>query len=171
LGVIPVAFIFLILLFAFFWFMIHKSSYGRLLYAAGNSRKALYFSGYSVRKVILSTYAIAGLMAGIGALLFIGQYESARSDNASSILLFVVACVCLGGFSLSGGKGNVIGLILSLFFLGTIMNGMGLANIQGPVQTLVIGLILIITILIPAIGKSFFEWRSNSNRITGHACD
>lgn len=159
-GSVPVAFLFLIALFILFGIIVHSSAYGRLLYATGNSRKAVYFSGYKVKRIVVSTYAIAGFLAGIGALLFIGQYESARSDNASSILLFVVACVCLGGFSLSGGKGNVIGLVLSLAFLGTIMNGMGLANIPGPVQTLVIGVILIVTILIPAVGRKLVKINS-----------
>ena len=62
----------------------------------------------------------------------------------------MVACIALGGFSLAGGKGRVIGLILSILLLGTIQNGMGLANIPGPVQTLVIGLILIASIVVPA---------------------
>ena len=105
--------------------------YGRLLYATGNNRKATYLSGHSVKKIVASTYVLGGLMAGVGALVYIGQYQSARADNVANILLFVVACIALGGFSLSGGKGNVIGLIFSILLLGTIQNGMGLANIIG----------------------------------------
>jgi rhamnose transport system permease protein len=125
--------------------------YGRLLYATGNNRRATYLSGHSIKVTIASTYAIGGLTSGVAALVYIGQYQSARADNVANILLFVVACVALGGFSISGGKGRVIGIILSILLLGTIQNGMGLANIQGPVQTLVIGLILIAAILVPTV--------------------
>lgn len=99
-------------------------------------------------------------MAGIAAIVYIGQYQSARSDNVANILLFVVACIALGGFSLSGGKGKVIGLVLSILLLGTIQNGMGLANIAGPIQTLVIGLILVASIVVPVGITSFNKVRS-----------
>jgi len=150
-GFLPVSFVLLVLLFALAWLLVHKTVYGRLLYATGNNRRATHLAGHSIKSIITSTYGMGGLMAGVGALVYIGQYQSARADNVASILLFVVACIALGGFSLAGGKGRVIGLILSILLLGTIQNGMGLANIQGPVQTLVIGLILIASIVVPAV--------------------
>lgn len=161
-GIIPLALIFLIILFTVAYFLIHRTAYGRLLYATGNNRRATYLSGHRVKRIIVSTYVLGGLMAGMAALVYIGQYQSARADNVANILLFVVACIALGGFSLEGGKGNVIGLIFSILLLGTIQNAMGLANIIGPVQTLVIGCILIISILIPAIIQSVSEMRSKA---------
>ncbi len=153
-GSLPVSILLLAVLFAAAFLLVHKSVYGRLLYATGNNRKATYLSGHDVNLIIVSTYGIAGFMAGVAALIFIGQYESARSDNLNEVLLFVVACIALGGFSLSGGKGNVLGLVFSILLLGTIQNGMGLANVNGPVQTLVIGLILTVSIILPVvIGK------------------
>lgn len=149
--IIPISLLLLVILFIAAYLIVHKSVYGRLLYATGNNRKATYLSGHSVKWVIICAFALAGFLAGLGALVYIGQYESARADNVSNILLFVVACVALGGFSLSGGKGNVIGLVLSILLLGTIQNGMGLANIRGPVQTLIIGLILVISIIVPVL--------------------
>jgi len=134
-GVIPISLLLLIFLFILAYFLIHKSVYGRLLYATGNNRQATYLSGHSTKKIIASAYGIGGLMSAVA-------------------LLFVVACVALGGFSISGGKGRVIGLIFSILLLGTIQNGMGLANIRGPVQTLVIGLILIAAILVPTVMRA-----------------
>ena len=152
-SLIPLSIIILTVLFLIAYVVIHRSVFGRLLFAVGNNRRATYFSGHSVKKIVIGSYSIAGLMAGVAALLFINQYQSARSDNASNTLLFVVACIALGGFDLAGGKGKVFGLIISILLLGTIQNGMGLANIQGSVQTLVIGFILILSIIIPAIIK------------------
>jgi rhamnose transport system permease protein len=150
-GFIPISIVLLVLLFVAAYLVVHRSVYGRLLYATGNNRRATYMSGHNVKTIIVGTYAIAGTLAGVAALVFIGQYQSARSDNLTEILLFVVACIALGGFSLDGGKGNVAGLVLSILLLGTIQNGMGLANITGSVQTLVIGLILAISIVLPVI--------------------
>jgi len=148
-GVIPASFLLLVFLFILAYLLVHKSVYGRLLYATGNNRRATHLTGHNVKSIIASTYGIGGLMAGVGAMVYIGQYQSARADNVANILLFVVACIALGGFSLAGGKGRVFGLVLSILLLGTIQNGMGLANIPGPVQTLVIGLILIASIVVP----------------------
>lgn len=151
---LPVSLCLLLVLFIIFWFIMHKTIFGRLLYAVGNNRIATRFSGHNVKAVIVSTYALAGMLSGLAALVFVGQFESARADNASQLLLFVVACVVLGGFEITGGKGNVIGLAFSLLLIGTIQNGMGLANVPGPVQTLVIGLILIGALLIPVLVRS-----------------
>ena len=168
-GSIPVSILLLVLLFLAAYLLVHRSVYGRLLYATGNNRRATYLSGHSVKAIIVSTYGIGGLIAGVGALVYIGQYQSARADNLSQLLLFVVACIALGGFSLAGGKGNVMGLILSILLLGTIQNGMGLANIIGPVQTLVIGLILTVSIVLPVLLRKVGELRSPSRDLTERA--
>jgi rhamnose transport system permease protein len=166
-GSIPISILLLVVLFVLAYLLVHRSVYGRLLFATGNNRKATYLSGHNVKAIIVSTYGIAGLLAGVAALVFIGQYESARADNLTEILLFVVACIALGGFSLSGGKGNLMGLVLSILLLGTIQNGMGLANINGPVQTLVIGLILTISIVLPVVIRKVADLRAFSQDLAG----
>jgi rhamnose transport system permease protein len=166
-GSLPVSLLLLAFLFVVAYLLVHRSVYGRLLYATGNNRKATYMSGHNIKAIIVSTYAIAGLLAGVAALVFIGQYESARADNLTEILLFVVACIALGGFNLEGGKGNVPGLLLSILLLGTIENGMGLANIGGSVQTLVIGLILAISIVLPVVIRKLGSIRTISKDLAG----
>ena len=160
LGSIPVSLLLLAVLFVVAFLLVHRSVYGRLLYATGNNRRATRMSGHNVKAIIVSTYAIAGMLAGVAALVFVGQYESARADNLTEILLFVVACIALGGFSLEGGKGNVMGLVLSILLLGTIENGMGLANVNGPAQTLVIGLILAVSIVMPVLLRKLSTLRA-----------
>jgi rhamnose transport system permease protein len=166
-GKIPVSIVLLAVLFVAAYLLVHRSVYGRLLYATGNNRRATFLSGHDVKAIIVSTYGIAGLLAGVAALVFIGQYESARADNLAEILLFVVACIALGGFSLSGGKGNVVGLVLSILVLGTIQNGMGLANVIGPVQTLVIGSILTVSIVVPVLTRKLASLRSRHKELAG----
>jgi len=163
-GVVPVSLLLLVALFVIAYLLVHRSVYGRLLYATGNNRRATFLSGHNVKAIIASTYGIGGLMAGIGALVYIGQYQSARSDNEANILLFVVACIALGGVNLAGGKGTLFGLIMSILLLGTIQNGMGLANINGPVQVLVIGLILLASMIVPLGIRAVGRVRSREER-------
>lgn len=164
LGDVPVSLLLLAVLFGVAFLLIHRSVYGRLLYATGNNRRATRMSGHNVNAIIVSTYGIAGMLAGVAALVFVGQYQSARADNLTEILLFVVACIALAGFSLEGGKGNVMGLVLSILLLGTIENGMGLANVNGPVQTLVIGLILVVSIVMPVLLRKLATLRALARR-------
>lgn len=164
-GKVPISLLLIALLFVIAYLLVHKTAYGRLLYATGNNRKATRLSGHNVKRIIASTYGIAGLTAGIAALVFVGQYQSARADNLNSILLFVVACVALGGFRIEGGKGNVVGLILSILLLGTIQNAMGLQNVNGSVQMFVVGLVLMVSILISTLADKASHLRSGTKAL------
>ena len=128
--------------------LVHRSTYGRWTYAIGNNAEAARFSGIRVGLVKTGAYALAGVIAALGALIFVGQYESARGDNMEGQLLFIVAAVVLGGIDLMGGKGHVIGVVLSILLLGTLLNGMGLANIDSTIQLLVFGSLLVGSVLI-----------------------
>jgi rhamnose transport system permease protein len=128
--------------------LVHRSTYGRWTYAIGNNAEAARFSGIRVGLVKTGAYTLAGVIAALGALIFVGQYESARGDNMEGQLLFIVAAVVLGGIDLMGGRGHVIGVVLSILLLGTLLNGMGLANIDSTIQLLVFGSLLIGSVLI-----------------------
>jgi rhamnose transport system permease protein len=131
----------------------HGTVLGRALFACGLSTRAALMSGIRVRAVKITAFAIAGAMSGLASLVYIGQFQSARADNASDMLLFVVTAVVLGGVDIFGGRGNVVGVLLSLLLLGTMENGMGLANVPGSVQTLAIGTVLIVSVLIAQGGS------------------
>ena len=128
--------------------IVHRSTYGRWTYAIGNNAEAARFSGIRVGLVKTAAYTLGGVIAALGALIFVGQYESARGDNMEGQLLFIVAAVVLGGIDLMGGKGHIIGVVLSVLLLGTLLNGMGLANIDSTIQLLVFGSLLIVSVLI-----------------------
>jgi rhamnose transport system permease protein len=150
-GSIPISLLFVVLIFGGFSFLLHGTVFGRLAFAVGNNARATAMAGVRVGLVKIIAFAIAGGMAGIGSLVYIGQYQSARADNADDILLLIVTAVVLGGIDIFGGRGNVPGVLLSLLLLGTVKNGMGLANVPGPVQTLVVGTILVASVLVPLL--------------------
>lgn len=150
---VPVGLVVLAVAAVAFAVLVHRTTYGRRTYAIGNNIEAARFAGARVNLVKIAAYVMAGAMAALGSLLFVGQYESARGDNFDGQLLFVVATVVLGGIDLNGGKGNVLGVVLSILLLGTLYNGMGLANVDAPLQVVVFGTLLIVSVLIPHLAR------------------
>ncbi|TBW40736.1 ABC transporter permease [Siculibacillus lacustris] len=149
-GVVPVSLILFALAAAGVWFLMHRTGYGRRCFSIGLNPDAAWFAGVDVVGVKIRAYALAGALAGAAALVWVGQYGSARGDNADGSILFVVTAVVLGGMDINGGRGTLSGVVLALFLLGTIRNGLGLANVGGPTQTVVLGGLLVAGVLRPA---------------------
>ena len=139
----------------------HRTVFGRRCYAVGNNKDAAWIAGIDVASLKIQAYALAGGLAGIASLVWIGQYGSARGDNADGSILFVVTAVVLGGIDINGGRGSIFGVVIALFLLGTLRNGMGLANVPGPTQTVVFGALLIIGVLRPLIARLITHARRN----------
>jgi len=143
-----------VMLFAFaaailvFWVIMHYSTFGRRCFAIGNNASAAAYSGISVVRVKMGAYMIAALTAALGAWVFVGQFGSARGDNANGVILGIITAVVLGGVDINGGRGTILGVILSTVFLWTLRNGMGLANIAGPIQQLIIGALLVAGVIV-----------------------
>jgi rhamnose transport system permease protein len=137
----------------------HWTVFGRRCYAVGLNKEASWAAGIDVARLKTQAYALAGALAGVAALVWIGQYGSARGDNADGAILFVVTAVVLGGVDINGGRGGILGVVLALFLLGTMRNGMGLANIPGPTQTIVLGALLIVGVLRPVIVRGLARIR------------
>lgn len=152
-GGVPASLILLAGAMLVFGVLMHRTVLGRALFTCGLSMRAARLSGMRTRLVKVTAFTIGGAMTGIASLVYIGQFQSARADNGSDMLLFVVTAVVLGGVDIFGGRGNVGGLFLSLLLLGTLKNGMGLVNLPGSVQTLVIGTLLIVCVLIAQGGS------------------
>lgn len=145
---VPVSLVLLVVVFGAFAFLMHRTVYGRLVFMTGANAVAVRLSGVRTHLVKISGFAIGGALAGLASLVYIGQYQSARADNASQLLLLIVTAVTLGGVDIFGGRGRVIGVFLALLLLGTLRNGMGLANFSGPLQSLVIGTLLVASVLL-----------------------
>ena len=158
-GTVPVSLVLLLLVFAALAIVMHGTVFGRHCYVVGANARAAAFSGVPARRVKVAAFGLGGLSAGLASLAYIGQYQSARADNASDMLLFIVTAVVLGGVDIFGGRGRVAGVLLALLLLGTLKNGMGLANFAGPVQTLVIGALLVAAVLIGQADTSTLKGR------------
>jgi rhamnose transport system permease protein len=150
-GSVPVSFILFLAIAVAVGVLMRRTVFGRRCYAIGLNREASWAAGIDVAHIKIMAYMLAGGLAGVAALVWIGQYGSARGDNADGAILFVVTAVVLGGLDINGGRGAILGVVLALFLLGTMRNGMGLANIAGPTQTIVLGGLLIIGVLRPIL--------------------
>lgn len=134
-----------------FFLLLHRTTAGRLIYCIGNNAEACRFSGIAVGRVKVALFALSGLMAAAAGLMMTSRFASARWDMASGMELEVITVVLLGGTSISGGRGTILGTVLALFVIGTFRYGMGLANIPVQNQSVAIGLLLIGSVLAPEL--------------------
>lgn len=146
---IPFALVLFLVLAVVFGLILHKTAFGRYLYAIGNNQDAVIYSGISVPRVKVIIFMVSGFMAALAGLVLAARYGSTRPDIGTGLELAVITAVVLGGVDINGGKGTMIGAILSLLLIGLLRFGMGLLNVQGQVQSIAIGTLLILSILLP----------------------
>ena len=136
-----------------FGLVLHRTTFGRYLYAIGNNENATLYSGVPVARIKFIIYALSGFMAALAGLILAARFGSTRPDIGTGLELAVITAAVLGGVDINGGRGTMLGAVLALFLIGLMRFGMGLLNIQGQVQGVVIGLLLILSILIPGIAQ------------------
>jgi rhamnose transport system permease protein len=131
--------------------LLHRSWIGRQIYAIGNNKEAARFAGIRVNRIKLWLFVLSGLLAALAGIVFTARISSARADNAVGFELFVITVVLLGGVNIFGGQGSLVGVILALFVVGGLRNALGLANVSGDVQNIVVGMLLIFSVLGPNV--------------------
>jgi rhamnose transport system permease protein len=150
---IPWPFVVFVVLALLFLGVLQWSWLGRQIYAVGNSKEAARFAGISVANLKLGLFVLSGLLAALAGIIFTARFASARPDNALGFELDVITIVLLGGVNIFGGRGTLIGVILSLFIIGALRNALGLANVSGDIQNIVVGVLLIFSVLGPNIAQ------------------
>lgn len=136
-----------------FYIVIHKTTVGRKLFSIGENRTAAAYSGIKVDKIELILFAIAGLMAAVSSLFYVGcSSATVRADAMQGYEMYAIAVAVLGGFSTSGGKGNIIGVVLSVFIFGVMKKGLGtLFGFSDSTVNLAVGIVLVLATLLPNI--------------------
>jgi rhamnose transport system permease protein len=132
-----------------FGLLLHKTTFGRRVYAMGTNITACRFSGVRVDRIKLIIFTLAGLMSGVTALFLTSRMGSTRPNIALGYELDVIAMAVLGGVSTAGGKGRIIGAVLAIFLIGYLRYGLGLVNIPAQVLLIIIGLLLVLAVMIP----------------------
>ena len=142
-GPIPLIMIAFIIFAVLFGILLHKTSFGRQLYGMGNNLKTCQYSGIKTSRNKVLVYTMLGFMAGVTAIFLTSRMGSTRPNVATGYELEVIAMAVLGGFSTSGGKGNMVGAIIAAFVIGFLRYGLGLINVSSQVILIVVGLLLI----------------------------
>ncbi|MER9740039.1 ABC transporter permease [Mesorhizobium sp. M0187] len=142
-----------------YWFLLHRTSFGRRVFAIGNNPVAAQFSGVRVGRIKFILFCLTGLMAGIASVLITSRLGSTRPSIAQGYELEVITMVVLGGVSILGGSGSILGVVLAAFIMGLVTFGLGLLNVPGIVMSIFIGLLLIFVIALPIVWR---QLRGNS---------
>ena len=148
-GELPFILLMFIIFAVLFGIVLHKTVFGRRIYAMGNNVTASEFSGIQVNRMKVIIFTLGGLMAGVSALFLTSKMGSTRPNIASGYELEVIAMVVLGGISTAGGKGRMIGAVISIFIIGFLRYGLGLANVTSQVLIIITGLLLIFAVMVP----------------------
>jgi len=122
--IIPITLIYIIMIYAMAMFVLKHTRYGRNVYAVGSNEYAARLAGINVNRIKFISYMMSGIMASFAGVILVAQLSLGRDDAGLGSELEVITAVVLGGVSLSGGKGNLVGVILAVVILGVIRNGM-----------------------------------------------
>jgi rhamnose transport system permease protein len=127
-------------------YVVHGTKFGRSLFAIGGSRRAALYSGIAVDQVRITAFAISGLFAGLAAVFYLGNYDTAQGGIASDQLLPAITAVILGGVSAYGGSGTIPGVAIAAVLLALLQSALGLHGLSGEGQTIAVGVLLIVAI-------------------------
>lgn len=149
--VISFEFILFAIIALIYGIILHRTNFGRAVYAIGNNPTGALFSGIRVQRVKFILFLLTGLMSGIAAICLTSRLGSTRPSIAFGWELAVVTMVVLGGVNILGGSGSIPGVIIAAFVMGLVTFGLGLLNVPGIVMSIVIGALLIGVIALPRI--------------------
>jgi rhamnose transport system permease protein len=124
-----------------------RTTFGRAVYAIGNNETAAHFSGIPVDRAKLAIYTASGVAAALAGIIFVSRVSTTRSDMGTGLELDVITAVVLGGTSIFGGRGTVLGTVLGVLIIQALKNGLALAGVKGDGTIVVIGLVLIASTL------------------------
>lgn len=145
---IPVPVCTMILAFIALYVIMHKTTFGRRVYAVGGNEAASKLSGINVDRVKIAVYSLTGMLAALSALILTSRLNSAQPTAGTSYELDAIAAVVLGGTSLTGGKGWIFGTLVGALIIGVLNNGLNLIGVSSFFQQVVKGIVILIAVLI-----------------------
>jgi rhamnose transport system permease protein len=149
--ILPLEFVVLCLCAGAVGLVLHRTVWGRRLYAIGANPVAARFSGIEADRYRMALFVFAGLMAALAAVMLTGRIGSTRPNIAMGWELDAITMVILGGVAIEGGRGSIVGTMLSVLLLGLLTFAMGMANVTGIVMSMLIGVLLIVSMVLPRL--------------------
>lgn len=136
-----------------------RTTFGRSLYAIGNNELGARFSGIAVDRVKLLIYTFSGFMAALAGYIYVSRVTTTRSDMGTGLELDVIAAVVLGGTSIFGGSGTILGTVIGLIMIQLLKNGLSLSGVKGDATIVIVGIILILSIMV----NNFIQRRTGAS--------
>lgn len=158
---IPLVIVPFLVLAPFFAAWLHFRPFGRRVFATGGSPEAALYSGISIKRVRFMLFVVSGLVCAVAGMVYTARLANSRANNALGMELDVITIVLLGGVSVWGGRGRLTGVLWALVLVALLRNILGINSIGGDVQSMVIGLLLIGSILISNSTGYLVGWLRN----------
>lgn len=150
-GPIPLALVAFVALFLVLYVLLQRSGFGRQTYVIGTNREVAAFAGIDTGRHKMILFMMSGLVSAFAGLLYAARVGAVRGDVALGFELDIITMVLLGGVSIFGGSGTLVGTLLAILIVLNLRNGMALLNITGHIQTGVVGILLIASVLLPRV--------------------
>lgn len=161
-GVIPTQLFILVAAIAGVWWWLHRTTFGRSFYAIGFSQEGARYAGIKVRRRLNFVYCLSGLAASLAAVIYVAHLGQAKSDAGTGYELMAITAVVLGGASIFGGRGTVLGTVLGLFAIVILQNGLRLSGQPAELAGILTGVLLVVTILADRL------WRHSASASATH---
>ena len=152
-GVVPTQLFIFVPAIALFWWWLHRTGFGRSYYAIGFSQEGSRYAGIKVRRRLNFMYCLSGLLASLAAVIYVAHLGQAKSDAGTGYELTAIAAVVLGGASIFGGRGTVLGTILGLLAIVILQNGLRISGQPTELAGILTGVLLVITILVDRLSR------------------
>ena len=159
---IPIPVLLMAAVYLVAWFILERTHYGRHIYAVGGNAQAARLAGVRVNRITTSVYIIAGACAGLAGVIFAARVISAQPTAGTGYELDAIAAVVLGGTSLAGGRGRIIGTLIGSVILGVLGTGLILMNVPFFTQLLIKGVVIILAVAIDSLKSRPLLFRSSS---------
>ncbi len=153
-GMVPIPVIIFLVLIVLCHIVLKYTVYGRYIYSVGGNPEAARLSGINIDLIITSTYIITGFFVGLAAFILSARLNSSEAVAGLGYELNVIAVVVVGGTSLFGGRGNILGTIIGAMLFGVLQNGLVLLNVSSYIQQIIIGIILILAVTFDKFSNS-----------------
>ena len=157
---IPYIVLLMVGVYAVCYFVLSRTTFGRQVYAVGDNKEAARLSGVNVKRVTAAVFVICGLLAALGGVVLSSRLFSGQPIAGITFELSAIAAVVIGGTSLSGGKGGILGTLVGAIFIATLINGLVILNVTSFWQQLIMGLVVL-----GAVGIDQYRKRLASGRV------
>lgn len=150
---IPTPVVVMVIVYAVFWFLLERTTFGRHVYAVGGNAEAARLAGINVKRTLLWVYTLAGATAGLAGIIFSARVLSAQPTAGEGYELDAIAAVVLGGTSLAGGRGRVSGTLIGALIIGVLTNGLVLMNVPFFYQLVTKGVVIVLAVTLDSLRR------------------